>query len=116
LTLAFFFAASLLPSYISSLPHTQKKQNPDARIAALQSLPPTYTAHLDGLPGFTANVDYTVTAIASKTKNVKLGIGVSCVSLTSSLYSLPFARAPPPRRLLFVVAPRLYRSASVGYR
>ena len=47
---------------------------------ALQPLPPTYTAHLDGLPGFTASVDYSVTAIASKTKNIKLGIGVTCVS------------------------------------
>jgi hypothetical protein len=50
-----------------------------------QSLPPTYEAHLDGLPGFTATVDYSVTAIASKTKNIKLGIGVTCVSLSLSL-------------------------------
>jgi len=51
----------------------------------MQPLPPTYAAHLDGLPGFTATVDYTVTAIASKSKNIKLGIGVTCVSFSPFL-------------------------------
>jgi len=32
--------------------------------AALQSLLPTYEAHLDDLPGFPTIVDYSVTAIA----------------------------------------------------
>jgi len=56
----------------------------------LQSLPPTYEAHLSGMPGFTANVEYTVTAIASKNKNIKLGIGVTCVFFFCFLlYFLP---------------------------
>jgi hypothetical protein len=56
-------------------------------------------AHLDGLPGFTASVDYSVTAIASKTKNIKLGIGVTCVSFP----------------LLFLFWNFVYRSASLDY-
>ena len=55
-------------------------------------------AHLDGLPGFTATVDYSVTAIASKTKNVKLGIGVTCVSFSPFLS--PFFVCPMPKRKL----------------
>jgi hypothetical protein len=58
-----------------------------------QALPPTYEAHLEGLPGFNAAVEYSVTAIASKTKNIKLGIGVTCVSLSPSLslgFLVPF--------------------------
>jgi hypothetical protein len=66
----------------------------------LQSLTPTYAAHLDGLPGFTTNVEYSVTGIASKTKNLKLGIGVSCVSFL--ILSLPFS---PLGLFLFVVGP-----------
>ncbi|KAH9959786.1 hypothetical protein BC827DRAFT_1134211 [Russula dissimulans] len=61
-------------------------------------LPPTYEAHLSGMPGFTANVDYTVTAIASKNKNTKRGIGVTTVS-TPFIYhprSRP-SRPIPPR-------------------
>ena len=63
-----------------SIIYTRNGCNRTLHCAALQPLPPTYTAHLDGLPGFTASVDYSVTAIASKTKNIKLGIGVTCVS------------------------------------
>jgi len=62
------------------------------------SLPPTFEAHMNGMPGFTANVDYSVTAIASKNKNIKLGIGVTTVS-TPFIYhprTRP-ARAIPPR-------------------
>jgi hypothetical protein len=51
--------------------------------ALQQALPPTFEAHLSGLPGFTAEVDYTVTAVASKTKNARLGIGATCVSSLS---------------------------------
>ncbi|KAI0249064.1 hypothetical protein BJV78DRAFT_1231044 [Lactifluus subvellereus] len=61
------------------------------------SLPPTYEAHLSGLPGFTTNVDYSVTAVTSKTKSIKLGIGVTTVS-TPFIYKprkRPGSRIPP---------------------
>jgi hypothetical protein len=60
----------------------------------LQGLPPTYEAHLSGLPGFTANADYSVTAIASKTKSIMLGIGLTCVPPVLSPFS-PIPRAEP---------------------
>ncbi|KAI0301225.1 hypothetical protein B0F90DRAFT_1628688 [Multifurca ochricompacta] len=63
------------------------------------SLPPTYEAHLTGMPGFTANVDYSVTAVASKTKNVKLGLGVTTVSTPFIYY--------PRTRPSIMVPPRL---------
>ncbi|KAH9979916.1 hypothetical protein BGW80DRAFT_1163470 [Lactifluus volemus] len=63
-------------------------------------LPPTYEAHLSGFPGFTTNVDYSVTAIASKTKSIKLGIGATTVS-TPFIYrprKRPANRIPPRLR------------------
>ncbi|KAN0118644.1 hypothetical protein V8E52_005067 [Russula decolorans] len=62
------------------------------------ALPPTFEAHLSGLPGFNANVDYTVTAIASKTKSLVLGIGVTTLSTPFTYHprTAP-ARGIPPR-------------------
>ncbi|KAI0277146.1 hypothetical protein BGY98DRAFT_1090037 [Russula aff. rugulosa BPL654] len=62
------------------------------------ALPPTFEAHLSGLPGFNANVDYTVTAIISKSKSLVLGIGVTTLSTPFTYYprTAP-ARGIPPR-------------------
>ncbi|KAI9507617.1 hypothetical protein F5148DRAFT_89383 [Russula earlei] len=76
---------------------------------AVHALPPSYEAHLSGLPGFTANVDYSVTAVASKTKFAKLGIGTTTVS-TPFIYN---PRSRPAR----MIPPRLEpRKASPGLR
>ncbi|VDB95747.1 unnamed protein product [Peniophora sp. CBMAI 1063] len=53
-------------------------------------LPPTFEAHLSGLPGFHADVEYHVTAIASKTK---LPLG-KLNSLGQSAVSTPFIYSP----------------------
>ncbi|KAA1469675.1 hypothetical protein DENSPDRAFT_835329 [Dentipellis sp. KUC8613] len=62
------------------------------------SLPPTYEAHLSGLPGFQANVEYAVTAIASKNKTVVLGIGATTVTSPFTYYprTRPAQALPPP--------------------
>ncbi|KAI0269976.1 hypothetical protein BC834DRAFT_864329 [Gloeopeniophorella convolvens] len=73
------------------------------------NLPPTYEAHLTGLPGFTANVDYSVTAVASKTKNAKLGIGATTVST-------PFEYYPRTRPAQPLPAPMDAISVSPGLR
>ncbi|KAI0000294.1 hypothetical protein BJV77DRAFT_939272 [Russula vinacea] len=73
------------------------------------ALPPTYEAHLSGLPGFTANVDYSVAAITSKSKSIMLGIGVTTVS-TPFIYhprSAP-ARGIPPRLVPRSASPGLH--------
>ncbi|THH20590.1 hypothetical protein EW146_g783 [Bondarzewia mesenterica] len=60
-------------------------------------LPPTYEAHLTGLPGFQASVDYSVTAIASKSKTVVLGLGATTVSTPFTYYPRfrPGTPSPP---------------------
>jgi len=73
------------------------------------ALPPTYEAHLSGLPGFTANVDYNLTAIASKTKSIVLGIGLTTLSTPFIYYprSAP-ARGIPPRLQPRTASPGLH--------
>ncbi|KAH9983012.1 hypothetical protein BJV74DRAFT_852374 [Russula compacta] len=74
------------------------------------SLPPTYEAHLNGLPGFTASVEYSMTAIASKTNTMKLGIGGATTVSTPFIYH---PRARPARG----IPPRLEpKNASPGLR
>ncbi|KAI0064110.1 hypothetical protein BV25DRAFT_1914760 [Artomyces pyxidatus] len=60
---------------------------------ATYPLPPTFAAQLEGIPGFSANVEYTVTAFTSKTKTVVLGIGETTVS-TPFIYR-PLTRPTP---------------------
>ncbi|ETW82344.1 hypothetical protein HETIRDRAFT_474957 [Heterobasidion irregulare TC 32-1] len=64
-------------------------------------LPPTYEAHLSGLPGFQAHVDYSVTAIASKSKTVVLGLGATtvCTPFTYHPRFRPSTPLPPPMAL-----------------
>ncbi|KAI0027740.1 hypothetical protein K488DRAFT_60566 [Vararia minispora EC-137] len=54
-------------------------------------LPPSYEAHLTGLPGFTANVDYEVTAIASRIKLPKVG---ALTGIGQTTVSTPFLFRP----------------------
>jgi hypothetical protein len=56
-------------------------------------------------------VDYSVTAIASKTKNIKRGIGVTCVwfPLLSRRVSAQFGCAERPRVYRTVSTPFIYR-------
>ncbi|KAI0064109.1 hypothetical protein BV25DRAFT_1869547 [Artomyces pyxidatus] len=82
----------------SSLPFSAPLPTTFADEKTTYSLPPTYEAHLTGLPGFTVNVDYSVTAIASKTKNSVLGIGATTVSTPFIYYprTRPSSPLPPP--------------------
>ncbi|KAI0042390.1 hypothetical protein FA95DRAFT_1564348 [Auriscalpium vulgare] len=76
-------------------------------------LPPTYEAHLTGLPGFTANVDYAVTAVASKTKNIVLST-ISSMSVSTPFIYYPRTRpgSPiPPALLSMSSAPGLRETA-----
>ncbi|EIM85917.1 uncharacterized protein STEHIDRAFT_157447 [Stereum hirsutum FP-91666 SS1] len=61
-------------------------------------LPPTYEAHLSGLPGFQANVQYSVTAVASRSRNTRLNIGAISVSTPFVFHprSRPSLPIPPP--------------------
>ncbi|KAI0315891.1 hypothetical protein OF83DRAFT_1129826 [Amylostereum chailletii] len=61
-------------------------------------LPASYEAHLSGLPGFQANVDYAVVASVSKTKMSALGLGQSVVSTPFVYYprTCPSTPLPPP--------------------
>lgn len=52
-----------------------------------QPLPPTYEAHLSGLPGFQANVQYSVTAVASRSRNTRLNIGAMSVPVPIHIMS-----------------------------
>lgn len=52
-----------------------------------QALPPTYEAHLSGLPGFQAKVQYSVTAVASRSRNTRLNIGAMSVTVPIHIMS-----------------------------
>ena len=46
---------------------------------ATYPLPPSYEAHLSGVPGFTANIDYSVSATVSRRKINLFGLANTCV-------------------------------------
>jgi len=63
-------------------------------------LPPSYEVHLTGLPGFHANVDYSITAIASKSKTALLGIGATTVSTPFIYYPRSRPGIPLPAAMI----------------
>ncbi|KIY46730.1 hypothetical protein FISHEDRAFT_29538, partial [Fistulina hepatica ATCC 64428] len=69
------------------------------------SLPPSYSARLEGVPGFTASVNYSISAVVQKTSAV--ASLVPLFSLGATTISTPFTyrprsrpSEPPPPRLL----------------
>ncbi|PBK75134.1 hypothetical protein ARMSODRAFT_951210 [Armillaria solidipes] len=78
-------------------------------------LPPTYDVKLDGLPGFTAAIDYSVTATLMKPNTVPLvKTTIFGISLGNIVLSTPFIYYPRTRPAIPPPAP--LRPAQNGFR